>query len=687
MENETGNAAVAPTGPPQPIVSGKTDRVIALAAGIFTILIALGALLGRAYSIDFLRPFSLDGTQMMPNTAFGLAASGVVLVLATVPVGSRLLQTTLGLMIGVFGALFLIEYASGRDLGVDNFSVRHFSGSASGRPSLAVSASFVAIGVALALMRVHGMAAKTVRSTLAVGGVILALTSLLGRSITPVDSAVHHIFFGSSVDAAVAFLLLSVGVFTAGSHEIRSHRLLNFGAAVVGLAALAFLVTAALVTIETQKKYLDAAGQTADLASGLTRLLDLMRDAETGQRGYLLTGADRYLEPFDAALADAPGAVRQVAAIAGKDPHLSEGLRRLQALIDDKLAELRRTVELRRKGDIAGALAIVNTNSGEDIMDRLRQAVAVLLNEQKEAVAISRSAANRQATRLQIIILLAVALVAALSVLLLWEVRRRFIELRLVQQGLAAANANLDRDVALRTDELAKALDSARRAWMSERLALKEVMDLKAALDEHAIVAITDPAGRITYVNDKFCAISKYSREELHRPGPSHHQFRLPFQGILPRPLDDHRPRPSLAWRDRNRAKDGSFYWVDTTIVPFLNETGKAAPICRHPRGHHSEKGSGSRVARKPAEDIAGDGDERRGRLGVARRHEPGAVGRPDVSHLRDRPDGGRHGRLRHMGRGGVAGGFVRARGAVAENHSRWPPTEPGISHNAQGYR
>jgi PAS domain S-box-containing protein len=167
------------------------------------------------------------------------------------------------------------------------------------------------------------------------------------------------------------------------------------------LVALLLVLLTAMLTYRAWAAFertRQEAQNTRQVMDGTTALLASLRDAETGQRGFLLTGSDHYLEPYRHAVTEIPANLDALARIeAGRrDPREFQRIDSLKGLVQAKMDELAETIELRRTRGLDQALALVRSDRGQSAMDQIRAICAEiqaasydLLGQQREAVQTS----------------------------------------------------------------------------------------------------------------------------------------------------------------------------------------------------------------------------------------------------------------------------------------------------------
>jgi CheY-like chemotaxis protein/CHASE3 domain sensor protein len=156
---------------------------------------------------------------------------------------------------------------------------------------------------------------------------------------------------------------------------------------VLAIAAVAFIALLTYRALEARSEAAQRVTHTLETIDQLETVLSVAKDAETGQRGFLLTGEDQYLEPFANAKAELPVVFGRLKGLLIDDPVQEQRLSNLDQAIHDKFTELDQTIGLRRKGDVAGALALVRTDKGKTLMDRIRQTVATLEASERATLA------------------------------------------------------------------------------------------------------------------------------------------------------------------------------------------------------------------------------------------------------------------------------------------------------------
>ena len=194
---------------------------------------------------------------------------------------------------------------------------------------------------------------------------------------------------------------------------------------ILGFALLIVVVAASALFVELQQSGDEGVRRSLTTQAKLAEVLSVVQGAETGQRGYLLTGDRQYLEPYEQSVAKIGTALGELAAATWETPSQRERLEQLRVLIGQKLTEMRTTVTRREAGDAVGALAIVHGDSGEVLAQRIRQTISAMREDERQRLDEQMSDARDLANLLRLGIILAAVIIICLAAYVIHQTHRR----------------------------------------------------------------------------------------------------------------------------------------------------------------------------------------------------------------------------------------------------------------------
>jgi PAS domain S-box-containing protein len=325
-------------------------------------------------------------------------------------------------------------------------------------------------------------------------------------------------------------------------------------------AALAILLGISFLSYRDWEAFQRSAPQvqhTRALLQQIQEVISSVKDAESGQRGYLLTGDSEYLDNYHAANSALPSQLNKLRALAATEPGMPTAVASLSGLIAEKLSELEETVALRRSEGFKAALAVVETNRGKHAMDDIRRIGDDLQDEVYQGLLRNIRERQQQGSNARLTTTLGAA---ALFVFLLMAT---------VDIGHAAAER----------DRLIAALQAANNLTSASRDLLQTTL---TSIGDAVIT--TDDAGRVMFVNRVAEQLTGWNQAEAEgQPLPTvlmivNEQTRQPVESPAGKALREG-VIVGLANHTVLIARDGSEHPIDDSAAPIRGPEGKVIGV------------------------------------------------------------------------------------------------------------
>jgi signal transduction histidine kinase len=237
----------------------------------------------------------------------------------------------------------------------------------------------------------------------------------------------------------------------------------TFGYLLAGAVALLAIVFTSLWLADRARDHASEVARTRDIRTLDSQLLIDFLDAETGQRGYLLTHADRYLAPYEKARQRLSDDVAQLRKLLADDPSVRAQVDRVAALADEKLSELAQTIRLFNGGQRDATIALINSDRGLKLMNEVRENLDDLIKHAEARVTYRLTELDKAVTLLIWVIAVGTVLIILFTASASYTVMRHTQGLIAAQQEVAALNTSLEARVKERTAALSQANDEIQR--------------------------------------------------------------------------------------------------------------------------------------------------------------------------------------------------------------------------------
>ena len=231
----------------------------------------------------------------------------------------------------------------------------------------------------------------------------------------------------------------------------------------VGFVALLAIVGTTIWLVEQNQNYFNITVEARSARTAAINLRNAMQDAETGQRGYMLTGEQSYLEPYNEAVPKIPQLLEELKIVLAPYPDSVASVREVEGAIVGKLEEMSRTIELVRNGQSAEALATLKTDQGKALMDEARALFDGIIDAADRRISDGNNNQRGATNALRWVTIISAVVIIAVVGGSAWTVLSYTRELASARHEVETANSSLEERVRERTSDLGRANEEIQR--------------------------------------------------------------------------------------------------------------------------------------------------------------------------------------------------------------------------------